>query len=81
MSTRNHPTSLYGHYKKAPTALLLTFLVLFLIRLTKGNDQIKILKNSSVEVKVQTLSLHFLVCLFVSSLFYCFNIPVFILSY
>ena len=51
-----------------------TFLVFFLIRLTKGNDQIKALKSSSVEVKVQTLSLHFLVVCLFSFVFYCFNI-------
>ena len=45
---------------------LLTFLVFFLIRLIEENGQIKALKSSSVEVKVQTLSLHF------SCLFVCF---------
>ena len=51
--------------------ILLTFLVLFLIRLIEGNGQIKTLKSFSVEIKVLTLSFHFLVCLFLFCFVFC----------
>ena len=60
---------------------LLTFLVLFLIRLTEENSQIKTLKSSSVWGKVLNfVTLIFLfICLF-SFVFYCFSISIFSLG-
>ena len=52
---------------------LLTFFILFLIRLTNGNCQIKTLKSSSGWHKGLTLSLSFFFFFFVICLFLCFD--------
>ena len=54
---------------------MLTYFDLVMNRLTEGNGQNQALKNSSVEVKVLTLALHF------SLFFYCLYIRFNVFTY